>query len=86
MSDMKNTVYEDLQNIINETFKINKDTIDIETKLFSGGINLNSIQLIELTVSIENFYNKEFDSDMLVEDNFRDIQSLVGVIEKHFID
>jgi len=79
-------IIEDLKSIIAETFRINTDQVDPETKLFDGGLSLNSIQMIELTISIESFYRKEFHPDILVEDNFRNLAVLSAVIKKCFFE
>lgn len=78
-------ILDDLKVIINETFKINKDIIEISTPLYDGGLNLNSIQLLELTVSIEEFYGKEFNPDDLTDSNFRTIESLCTLIKTSLI-
>ncbi len=80
----KEEILDNLKSIINETFKINRDAVDFDTLLFNGGLNLSSIQLLELTVSIETFYDAEFDGDMLTEENFKDISALINVIAENF--
>ncbi len=77
-------IFEDLKKIINDTFKINTENLDIATKLFNGGLSLNSIQLIELTVAIENFYDKQLATELLTEENFQDIITLAEVIKNNF--
>lgn len=77
-------IFEDLKKIINDTFKINTENLDIATKLFNGGLSLNSIQLIELTVAIENFYDKQLATELLTEENFQDIITLIEVIKNNF--
>lgn len=82
---MGEKILDELRKIVNETFKINTNMIQQDTLLFNGGLNLNSIQLLELTVSIEGYYEKEFDADMLTEENFTSIGSLMKLIEEHFL-
>lgn len=77
-------IINDLKKIVNETFKINENMVETETPLFNGGLNLNSIQLLELTVSIEDFYGNEFDPDDLTEENFATISSLIDLIKRRF--
>lgn len=76
----------ELKEIIAETFKINTENVNSETKLFDGGLALNSIQMIELTISIEKFYQQEFGADLLIEDNFRSISVLATLIQKTFFN
>lgn len=76
-------VVKDLKGIIAETFKINTENVDGETRLFNGGLSLNSIQMIELTISIESFYKRDFRAELLVEDNFCSISVLSDVIIKN---
>lgn len=82
---MKDKIYEDINNILNESFKMADSRIDKNTLLLNGGLNLNSLQLIELTVAIENYYNKEFDTDTLTEENFSSIEALADLIQSSFM-
>lgn len=81
----KAEIIKDLKSIIQETFKMKTENIESDTLLFDGGLSLNSIQMIELTVSIENFYGKRFDSSLLLENNFRSIDILSETIMKNLI-
>lgn len=78
-------ILDDIKEIINETFKINKEIIELETPLYNGGLNLNSIQLLELTVSIEEYYEKEFNPDDLTEGNFSNVEKLCQLIEEKLL-
>lgn len=78
-------ILDDIKEIINETFKINKEIIEMGTPLYNGGLNLNSIQLLELTVSIEEYYEKEFNPDDLTEENFSDVEKLCQLIEEKLL-
>lgn len=88
MSDLikEEQIISDLKNIVEETFKIDTTNISADTKLFDGGLSLNSIQMIELTISIERFYNKQFDETLLIEDNFRDFITLAKIINNYIND
>jgi len=77
-------IYEDINNILNETFKMSNSKVDKDMLLINGGLNLNSLQLIELTVAIENYYDKEFDTDSLIEENFNSIEALANIIQVSF--
>lgn len=82
---MKNKIYEDINNILHECFKMADSRIDNNTLLLNGGLNLNSLQLIELTVAIENYYNKEFDTDTLTQENFSSVEALADLIQSSFM-
>lgn len=82
---MKDKIYEDINNILNESFKMADSRIDKNTLLLNGGLNLNSLQLIELTVAIENYYKKEFDTDTLTEENFSSVEALADLIQSSFM-
>lgn len=74
-------ILNDLKGIITENFKIESDDIEMNTNLIDGDISLDSIQLIELTVSIEQFYGFEFKDDMLTEENFSNFDILTSLIK-----
>lgn len=73
---------EEIREILHRTFKVDKEQIHMETELHSGGLELSSIQLMELTMAIENYYGEEFDPDDLTEENFATVGSLCNLIEK----
>lgn len=76
----KNEIFKDLLKIVNENYQIETDFISIDTKLFDGGISLDSVQLIELTVAVEQFYGFEFSDDVLTEENFSDFEHLTNLV------
>jgi acyl carrier protein len=78
----KEIIFEDLKLIINDCFKIETNDIAMDTLLFSGGLSLNSIQMIELTVAIEKHYDFEFEDELLVEDSFRNFDVLTNVVKE----
>lgn len=81
----KQIIFEDLKAILNDCYKINTDNITLDTLLFSGGISLNSIQMIELTVEIEKHYNFEFEDELMVEENFINLDILSATIMKMLV-
>lgn len=77
----KSEILKDLLDILHDIFQIETDEININTNIFDGGIALDSIQMIELTVAIEEFYGFEFSDETLTEDNFRNFDVLTSVIK-----
>ena len=86
-SNTKEKIIEELKQIIMDTVKIS-DTrnMDPDSKLFSGGLGFSSIQLIELTVAIENYYNRTFDEELLIEENFDSLSVLSEVIRDNLLE
>jgi len=78
----KNKIFQELKNMVHKEFQIVTDDLELSTQLFDGGLYLDSIQMIELTVAIENCYGFEFGVDMLIEDNFRSFDILSDLILK----
>lgn len=84
--DKNFNVLEDVKKILNESFKMSNEEIDKDTLLLNGGLYLNSLQIIELTVAIEDYYEKEFDSELLLPENFESVKSLVNLIENNILN
>jgi acyl carrier protein len=82
---VKDKIYDDINNILTECFKMADSRIEKDTLLLNGGLNLNSLQLIELTVAIENYYSKEFDTDTLTQENFSSVDALAKLIHSSFM-
>ena len=75
-------VFEDLKKIIYVTFNIETDIVTMDTPIYGEGISLDSVQMVELAVEIEKFYEVEFDDEMLNEENYQNFRVLVDVIMK----
>lgn len=60
--------------------KINRSALELQSKLIGGGFQVNSIQLIELVVGLENAFGIELGEDYLVEDNFKDPESIIKMV------
>ncbi len=77
-------IIDELKNIIAKNFNINLCSFDGKTSLFEGGLWLNSVQMIILTIHIEKYYGKEFDSHLLISKNFENLYDLANIIMENF--
>lgn len=76
---MKNKTFNTVQSIISKTFKIDKDKIKLETN-FLNDLGLDSLDAIELTMSIENKLKIEIPDNII--HNFRTVKDVVNYIDK----
>lgn len=76
---MKNKTFNTVQSIISKTFKIDKDKIKLETN-FLNDLGFDSLDAIELTMSIENKLKIEIPDNMI--HNFRTVKDIVNYIDK----
>ena len=74
-------IFRDLSGIIYRLFQIDPACIDINTKVYEEGLYLNSLQLIELTIGIEEFYDFVFEYELLTGDNFKSISAIISTIQ-----
>lgn len=74
-------IKEQLKQILSEAFKFDISKISNNEPLLNGGLSLNSIQMIELTVAIEEYYDKEFEPEMLTAENFDNLDTVSKLIE-----
>lgn len=74
----------EIKELIIETFKLEISVEDIadDEPIFGEGINLNSIQGIELIVNLEIMYGIEFDDESLLLEVFPNIKVLSQYILK----
>jgi len=78
-------IYEKIRKIIIslDILGINYENLGITKNLFS--IGLNSIDLIKLIVEIESFYNFEFNTNLIIENNSITIDDLISqIIDNHY--
>ncbi|MGL5825302.1 MAG: phosphopantetheine-binding protein [Nocardioides sp.] len=54
--------------------------LDTRTPLFNGGLSLNSTQMIELTLAVEDQFGIEFDPQLLTMENFATLGSLADLV------
>ena len=71
-----------IKNIMNDNFNSNHIQIDENTKLFSGGLNLTSINMLRLVLLLEKEFNIKINANYFSEEYFLDIKSLVKLINK----
>jgi acyl carrier protein len=54
--------------------------LDGDTPLFEGGLELDSFNVVELIAALETRYDFEFNEDDFVEEHFRTIGTLGGLV------
>jgi acyl carrier protein len=79
-------IQEQLEHIIRKIFSSIPEELKIrkDTKLFNGGISLNSTQIIELTLALETHFNIELEPEMLIPENFVDLNALSTIVYENF--
>lgn len=75
-------IEEKLKDLISEMFSIDREVISLDEPLTQEGIGLNSIQMIELVVGIEEYFNVELDPEMFTDENFANIGNLSKLINQ----
>ncbi len=73
-------VYEKIKTMISSQFKIDKDDINMDTS-FRKDLGADSIDLVELIISIEEEFDIEVEDDEL--ENINTVRDAVNYIEKH---
>ncbi|MBK1992111.1 acyl carrier protein [Campylobacter sp. 2018MI35] len=64
--------------------KIGKENIDKDSRnLVTNGL-IDSLDIMKLITEIENFYEKELDSDFMDIDNFESFEDIEKMIKKAF--
>ena len=62
----------------------NTDQLDEQTGLFGRGIGLDSIEILQLVMGIEEEFELTIDDDELAPEHFRSIGNLITFIERRF--
>lgn len=73
-------VYEKIKTMISNQFKIDEDDITMDTS-FRKDLGADSIDLVELIISIEEEFDIEVEDDEL--ENINTVRDAVNYIEKH---
>lgn len=82
---MAELVLDDVRRILFEQFGIPGEEVRAEVRVFDGGLNLTSMQVLMLIASIEQRYGKRFDSADLVSENFCTIGRVVDSIGSRLV-
>ena len=82
MAPTSTEIHERLQNILSTGLSqpLNPDQISSGTALTEGGLELDSITLLELVVSIENEFDILLDDGSLALEHFASLEALAKVI------
>lgn len=64
-----------------KVFSFLKDKIQLEDKLISLGID--SINMVELIIALEDAFSLEFDDSILNPDKFHDVSSLIELVKNN---
>lgn len=85
---LEETIFGDVTDVLSRTFRFASDTMDRKTLLLNiqGGLALNSLQLIELVVALEERYGKEFNTDMFAEDDFVTVGAVCDLVRRSFFE
>ena len=62
--------------------KVERDQIDLSTALMDGGLDLDSVAIVELIGAVEDRFGIQFDDSDLRMTTFQDVNSLAQVIAK----
>ena len=62
--------------------KVERDQIDSSTALMDGGLDLDSVAIVELIGAVEDRFGIQFDDSDLRMTTFQDVNSLAQVIAK----
>lgn len=77
-------IQSDLREIISRVFGVAPSTLSADTKLFNGGISLNSTQMIELTLAFETHYQIELEPELLAPEHFTNLETLAAMLHNRF--
>jgi acyl carrier protein len=71
-----------LKTIISEELDVNlkPDDIDADASLLEGGIEIDSIAIVELIAIVEEKFSILFDDDDLVPESFSTVNNLANVV------
>jgi len=76
----------DVIEVVRTTFRLADEKIDAGTRLLDvhEGLALNSLQLIELAVALEQRYGQQFDTDAFLENDFDTVGSVADLVQRSF--
>jgi len=81
------TVRRDVTDILREVFTLSEDPAEAEAALadVSGELALNSLQLIELVVALEDRFHGELDMEVLEDADFASVAAVCRLVERSFV-
>ncbi len=79
---MSNVIAE-LTKLLTEGLAVDATTVTPDTPLFEGGLELDSFATVEIVTKMETHFGIQLNDDDFAPENFKDIQTLAGVVEKY---
>lgn len=80
---MLRDVVQELAQLMTKNLKLDSSSVSAETALFEGGLELDSFAVVELVTMLETHFGIQIGDDDFVPENFTDVKTLAGVIEKY---
>ena len=78
---MKEKIEEKIVKSFTQMFSVQEDKINLEDSL-KDTYGIDSIQIIEYIVRIEDDFGIEFDDDMLIESNIDTLNGIINILKK----
>lgn len=80
---MAQDVVKNLTELLTRDLKVDASEVTPDTPLFEGGLELDSFATVEIVTKIESHFNIQLDDDDFAPENFADIKTLAGVVQKY---
>lgn len=80
---MTNTIIDKVIGLMERDLKVDRARIEPDTPLFEGGLELDSFAAVELISSIESEFGIQFSDNDFKPENFADLRTVSGVVEKY---
>ena len=80
---MARDVVQELVQVMSQKLKLDAAGIAPDTRLFEGGLELDSFAVVELVTTFETHFDIVLADDDFVPDSFKDVRTLAGVVEKY---
>lgn len=80
---MVDTIIDKVMGLMERDLKVDPTHIDPDTPLFEGGLELDSFAAVELISSIESEFGIQFSDNDFKPENFADLRTVSGVVERY---
>ena len=78
---MKEKIEEKIVKSFTQMFSVQEDKINLEDSL-KDDYGIDSIQIIEYIVKVEDDFGIEFEDDMLIESNIDTLKGIINILKK----
>lgn len=78
---MKEKIEEKIVKSFTQMFSVQEDKINLEDSL-KDAYGIDSIQIIEYIVKVEDDFGIEFEDDMLIESNIDTLKGIINILKK----